>query len=58
MIDAVRLRCPAARTGAPRQLTIFAAERIFSFDFSRGGKQLALSRGTRASDVIVITGFR
>ena len=40
--------------GAPKQLTDFKADRIFSFDFSRDGKQLALSRGTVTSDVVLI----
>jgi len=39
-------------------LTDFKADRIFWFDFSRDGKQLALSRGTQTSDVILIKDFR
>jgi len=35
-------------------LTDFASERIFSFDFSRDGKQVALSRGTQTGDVVLI----
>jgi hypothetical protein len=35
-------------------LTDFASERIFGFDFSPDGKQLALSRGTQTGDVVVI----
>jgi serine/threonine-protein kinase len=31
---------------------------IFWFDFSRDGKQLALSRGTQISDVILIRDFK
>ena len=38
----------------PKQLTDFTSERIFRFAFSRDGKQLALSRGTQTSDVILI----
>ncbi|PYS58380.1 MAG: hypothetical protein DMF74_23995, partial [Acidobacteria bacterium] len=38
----------------PKQLTDFTSERIFWFAFSRDGKQLALSRGTQTSDVILI----
>jgi Tol biopolymer transport system component len=38
----------------PKQLTDFTSERIFSFDFSRDGKQLALSRGTQTGDVVLI----
>jgi Tol biopolymer transport system component len=44
--------------GAPKQLTDFKADRIFWFDFSRDGRQLALSRGTQTSDVILIKDFR
>jgi Tol biopolymer transport system component len=44
--------------GAVKQLTDFKAERIFWFDFSRDGRQLALSRGTQTSDVILIRDFR
>lgn len=43
---------------APKQLTNFASERIFSFDFSRDGKQVALSRGTQTSDVVLISNFK
>ncbi|HVS82179.1 MAG TPA: LpqB family beta-propeller domain-containing protein [Pyrinomonadaceae bacterium] len=44
--------------GAPKQLTDFKTDQIFWFDFSRDGKQLALSRGTQTSDVILIRDFR
>lgn len=44
--------------GPPKQLTDFKADQIFWFDFSRDGKQLALSRGTETSDVILIRDFR
>jgi Tol biopolymer transport system component len=44
--------------GKPVQLTDFRTDRIFWFDFSRDGKQLALSRGTETSDVILIRDFR
>jgi serine/threonine protein kinase len=40
--------------GAIKQLTNFKADRTFSFDWSRDGSQLALSRGTQGSDVILI----
>jgi len=43
---------------APKQLTDFKADRIFYFDYSRDGKQLALSRGTRKSDVFLISNFK
>jgi hypothetical protein len=44
--------------GKPVQLTDFKTDQIFWFDFSREGKQLALSRGTQTSDVILIRDFR
>ena len=43
---------------APKQLTDFKTDQIFWFDFSRDGKQLAVSRGTQTSDVILIRNFR
>ena len=43
---------------AARQLTNFTTDLIFAFDFSRDAKQLALSRGTRTSDVILISNFK
>jgi serine/threonine protein kinase/Tol biopolymer transport system component len=42
----------------PKQLTSFASERIFSFDISRDGKQVALSRGVQTSDVVLISNFK
>ncbi|HVF47203.1 MAG TPA: DPP IV N-terminal domain-containing protein [Pyrinomonadaceae bacterium] len=44
--------------GAPKQLTDFKEMRIFSFDYSRDGKQLALSRGIISTDVVLISNFR
>jgi Tol biopolymer transport system component len=44
--------------GAVKPLTDFKADRIFWFDFSRDGKQIALARGTQSSDVILIKDFR
>ena len=44
--------------GQPKQLTNFTSDLIFSFDFSRDGKQIALSRGTVSSDVVLISDFR
>ncbi|HVF46163.1 MAG TPA: hypothetical protein VNA17_01215, partial [Pyrinomonadaceae bacterium] len=44
--------------GAPKQLTDFKADRIFSFAYSRDGQQLALSRGTVSNDVVLISNFR
>jgi TolB protein len=40
--------------GAMKQLTNFKADRTFSFDWSRDGSQLALSRGTQGSDVVLM----
>jgi TolB protein len=41
--------------GEPRQLTDFKSDLIYWFDWSRDGKQLALSRGTQTSDVVLIS---
>ena len=43
---------------APRQLTTFKSDRIFSFDWSRDGKQLVVARGLVASDVVMVSNFR
>lgn len=43
--------------GAPTKLTDFKSDRIFSFDWSRDGKQLALSRGSANSDAVMVSGF-
>ncbi|HEV8134150.1 MAG TPA: protein kinase [Pyrinomonadaceae bacterium] len=40
-----------------RKLTDFKSDRIFSFAWSPDGKQLALARGTRTDDVILISSF-
>jgi len=40
-----------------RELTDFKSDRIFSFAWSRDGKQLALARGTLTNDVILISSF-
>jgi hypothetical protein len=40
------------------ETTDFKADQIFWFDFSRDGKQLALSRETETSDVILIRDFK
>jgi len=39
-------------------LTDFKQERIFSFDYSSDGKQLALSHGTINNDVVLISNFK
>jgi Tol biopolymer transport system component len=42
----------------PKQLTNFTSDRIFWFDFSREGKQIALSRGSQTSDVVLISNIK
>ncbi len=42
----------------PKKLTNFTSDRIFWFDFSRDGKQIALSLGTHTSDVVLISNFK
>lgn len=44
--------------GTPRHLTDFKTDQTFSFDWSRDGKLLALTRGTQVSDVDMITDFK
>jgi eukaryotic-like serine/threonine-protein kinase len=45
--------------GGPRkQITNFQSEDIFSFAWTRDGKQLALARGVETGDVVLITDFR
>lgn len=44
--------------GRPVPLTDFKADLTFEFDFSHDGKQLALARGTRASDIVLISDFK
>ena len=43
--------------GAPKQITNFGSGQIFDFEWSREGRQLALTRGSQ-SDVIMIKNFR
>jgi Tol biopolymer transport system component len=40
--------------GRPRQLTDFKGDRIFFFDWSWDGRQLAFSRGTRTFDAVLV----
>ena len=44
--------------GPPKPLTDNKSDRIFNFDLSHDGKQLALVRGTVTNDVVLITDFR
>jgi Tol biopolymer transport system component len=39
----------------PKPLTQFDSEEIFYFDFARDGSNLAVSRGSQTSDVLLIT---
>ncbi len=50
-------RLPLA--GSPsKQITDFDSQLIYSFDWSRDGKDLAVARGTTSRDVILITDFQ
>ena len=42
------------RGGPPKQITNFESGLIFDFAWSRDGRQLALTRGSESSDVILI----
>ena len=44
--------------GAPKQITNFESGQTFDFDWSRDGRQLALTRGSESSDVVMIRNFR
>jgi serine/threonine protein kinase len=44
--------------GAPKQITNFESGQIYDFDWSRDGRQLAFTRGTESSDVVLISNFR
>jgi eukaryotic-like serine/threonine-protein kinase len=44
--------------GKPKQLTRFTSDLIFSYAWSRDGKQLAVSRGTQQSDVVLLRNFK
>ena len=44
--------------GKPVQLTDFKTDQIFWFDFSRDGKNLAVSRGKHTSDIVLIKDFK
>jgi Tol biopolymer transport system component len=45
-------------TGVRKQVTDFKSDQIFRFDWTGDGKQLALSRGTQMSDVVLIKDFK
>ncbi len=40
--------------GAPRQLTSYTSDRIFTFAWSPDGRRLALARGTTSTDVVLL----
>jgi len=44
--------------GPPKQVTHFDSGEIFDFEWSRDGRQLALTRGSDSSDVILMSNFR
>jgi hypothetical protein len=44
--------------GAPEQVTHFGSGLIFGFAWSPDGSRLAVSRGTIASEVVLIENFR
>jgi serine/threonine protein kinase/roadblock/LC7 domain-containing protein len=44
--------------GEAKQITNFSSDVLYSFDFSRDGKQLTFSRGSIPTDVILISGFK
>src|SRR5204863_1285609 len=41
--------------GPPKQITNFESGQIFDFDWSRDGRQLAVTRGSENSDVVLIS---
>jgi Tol biopolymer transport system component len=44
--------------GPPKQITNFESGQIFDFEWSHDGRQLALTRGSESSDVVLISNFR
>jgi Tol biopolymer transport system component/predicted Ser/Thr protein kinase len=44
--------------GRPKQLTEFTSGLIFNFAWSRDGRRLALSRGNKVSDVVMISNLK
>lgn len=44
--------------GPPKQVTHFDSNEIFDFEWSRDGRQLALTRGSESKDVILMSNFR
>jgi Tol biopolymer transport system component len=44
--------------GPPRQITDFKEGDIFAFAWSRDGKRLAIVRGSRSNDIVMISNLR
>jgi eukaryotic-like serine/threonine-protein kinase len=44
--------------GAPRRVSSFSSQQIFSFAWSRIGKKLAMARGQTRTDVVLISNFK
>jgi Tol biopolymer transport system component len=44
--------------GPPKQITNFLNGDMFAYAWSSDGKRLALSRGERKTDVVMMSGFR
>jgi Tol biopolymer transport system component len=44
--------------GKRKQITNFSSDRIYSFDWSTDGKQLAVARGSSSNDIVLISHFR
>ena len=44
--------------GPPKRITNFESGQVFDFDWSRDGRQLAVTRGSESSDVVLISNFR
>jgi serine/threonine protein kinase/WD40 repeat protein len=49
---------PVSGTSTPVQLTDFKESRIFAFDWSPDGKQLACVRGVTNKEIVLVYGFR
>lgn len=51
------IKAVSIRDGKSYDVTTFTDQQIFSFDLSRDGKRLAVSRGTITTDVVLIKNF-
>jgi len=43
--------------GEPKKMTDFTTDKIFSFDWSKNGKQIVYARGALRNDLILIENF-